>query len=78
MSCDTICIMTYNGADLFKTFNEIYRSEHKFYEIINDLNGCYYNYTAGTANGLRYGMIKYNRKEKTFVIKQNSCIETEL
>ena len=41
MSCDTIYITTYNGADLFKTFIEIYKSEHKFYEIINDLYGCY-------------------------------------
>ena len=36
MSCDTIYLTTYNGADLFKSFNEIYKCEHKFYEIIND------------------------------------------
>ena len=38
MSCDTIYLTTYIGADLFKNFNEIYKCEHKFYEMINDLN----------------------------------------
>ena len=28
MSCDTIYLTTYNGADLFKNFNEIYKCEH--------------------------------------------------
>ena len=28
MSCDTIYITTYNGPDLFKNFNEIYKCEH--------------------------------------------------
>ena len=32
MGCDTIYLTTYNGADLFKNFNEIYKGEHKFYE----------------------------------------------
>ena len=27
MSCDTIYLRTYNGADLFKNFNEIYKCE---------------------------------------------------
>ena len=30
MSCDTIYSTTYNGADLFKNFNEIYKYEHNF------------------------------------------------
>ena len=68
MNCDTLYLTTYNGADLFKIFKEIYKFEHKIYEIIIDLNGSFYNYTAGTANELRYGMIKYNRKEKIFII----------
>ena len=28
MSCDTIYITTYNGADQFKNFNEIYKCDH--------------------------------------------------
>ena len=68
MSCDTIYLTTYNGAHLFKNFNEIYKSEPKFDEIIKDINGSYHKYTAGTANELRYGMIKYKRKKKTFII----------
>ena len=52
MSCYTIYITTYNGADLIKNCNEIYKCEHKFFEIINDLNGSYYNYAARTANEL--------------------------
>ena len=66
ISCDTIYLTTYNEADLIKNLNEIYKCEQKFLEIINDLNGSYYNYTAGTANELRYGMFKYNMKEKFF------------
>ena len=50
MSCDTFQSTIYNGADLLKNFNQIYECEHKFYEILNDLNGSYYNYTDGTAN----------------------------
>ena len=68
MSCDTIYSTTYNGAPLFKNFNETYKIEPKFDEIISDINGSYYKYTAETANELRFGMIKYNRKEKTFII----------
>ena len=30
ISCDTIDLTTYNGADLFKNFNEIYKCEHNF------------------------------------------------
>ena len=52
MSCDTIYVTTYNGADLIQNFNERDKCEHKFYEKINDFNGSYYNYTARTANGL--------------------------
>ena len=28
MSCDTIYLTIYNGPDLFKNFNEIYKCEH--------------------------------------------------
>ena len=68
MSCDPIYLTAYNGADLLKNFNEIYKCEHKFYEIINDLNSYYYNCTVGKSDELRYGIIKYNKKEKTFII----------
>ena len=45
ISCDTIYLTTYNGTDVFKNFNEIYKCEHKFYEINNDLISNYYNCT---------------------------------
>ena len=38
MGCDTIYLKTYNRADLFKNFNEIYKSEHNFNKIISELN----------------------------------------
>ena len=68
MSCDTIYLTTYNGADLFKNFNEKYKCEHNFNKIISELNSNYYNCTDGLSDELRYGIIKYNRKENTFVI----------
>ena len=68
MSSDTIYLTTFNGADLFKNFNEICKCEHKFYEIINELDSNYYIRTDGMSDELRYGMIKYNKKEKTFII----------
>ena len=68
MSCDTIYSTTYNGADLYKNFNEIYKCEHKFYETINDLNSNYYNCTEEMSDELPYCMIKYNKKERTFII----------
>ena len=43
MSCDTIYLTTYNGADPFKNFNEKYKCEHNLYEIINEINSNYYN-----------------------------------
>ena len=30
MSCDAIYFTTYNGPDLFKNFNEIYKCEHDY------------------------------------------------
>ena len=68
MSCDTIYLTTYNGADLFKNFNEIYKCEHSFNKIISELNRNYYISTDGMSDELRYGTIKYNRKENTFII----------
>ena len=68
MSCDTIYLTTYNGPDLFKNFNEIYKCEHDFSKIISELNSNYYNYTDGMSDELRYGIIKYNKKENTFII----------
>ena len=71
MSCDTIYLTTYNGPDLFKNFNEIYKCEHDFNKIISELNSNYYNCTDGMSDELRYGIIKYNKKEKTFIISSN-------
>ena len=68
MSCDTIYLTTYNGADLFKNFNEIYKCEHNFNKTISELNSNYYNCTDGMSDELRYGIIKYNRKQNTFII----------
>ena len=73
MSCDSIYLKTYNGADLFKNFNEIYKCEHKFYEIVNDLNSNYYNCTDGMSDELRYGMSKYNKRKLLLLL-----IEIEL
>ena len=66
MSCDTIYLTTYNGPDLFKIFNEIYKCEHDFNKIISELNSNYYNCTDGMSDELRYGIIKYNKKQKYF------------
>ena len=68
MSCDTIYSTTYNDPDLFKNFNEIYKCEHDFNKIISELNSNYYNCTDGMSDELRYGIIKYNKKENTFII----------
>ena len=68
MSCDTIYLTTYNGPDLFKNFNEIYKCEHDFSKIISELNSNHYNRTDGMTDELRYGIIKYNKKENTFII----------
>ena len=68
MSCDTIYLTTYNGSDLLKNFNEIYKCEHDFSKIINELNSNHYNRTDGMSDELRYGIIKYNKKENTFII----------
>ena len=51
-----------------KNFYDIYNSKHNFHGIIRELNNSYYNCTDGTQNALRYGMIKYNKKEETFII----------
>ena len=58
MSCDTNYITTYNGADIFKNFNEIYKCKHNFHGIIMELNRSFYNCTDKTAEALRYGLIK--------------------
>ena len=67
MSCDTIYLTTYNGPDLFKNFNEIYKCEHDFGKIISELNSNHYNHTDGMSDELRYGIIEYNKKENTFI-----------
>ena len=74
MSCDTIYLTPYKGADLFNNFNEIYNCEHNFKKIISELNSNYYNCTDGMTDERRYGIIKNNRKENTFFL----LIRTEL
>ena len=66
MSCDTNYLTTYNGPDLFKNFNEIYKCEHDFSKIISELNSNHYNRTDGTSDEIRYGIIKYNRRKILF------------
>ena len=68
MSCDTIYLTTYNGPDLLKNFNEIYKYEHDFNKIIIEFNSNYYNYTDGMSDELRYGIIKYNKKRKILLL----------
>ena len=68
MSCDTIYITTYNGPDLFKSLYKIYKCEHDFSKIISELNSNHYNRTDGMSDELRYGIIKHNKKENTFII----------
>ena len=68
MSCDTIYLTTYNGADLFKNFNEIYKCKHNFNKTISELISNYYNCADGMSDELRFGIIKYNMKENTFII----------
>ena len=68
MSCNTIYLTTYNGPDLFKNFNEIYKSEHDFSKVNSELNSNHYNRTDGLANEFRYGIIEYNKKKNTFII----------
>ena len=68
MSCDTIYLTTYKGADLFKIFNELYKCENDINKIISELNSNHSNCRDGMTDELRYGIIKYNRKENTFII----------
>ena len=68
ISCDTNYLTTCNGADLSKNFNERYKWEQIFNKIISELNSNYYNCTDGMSDEFRYGIIKYNRKEITFII----------
>ena len=53
MSCDTIYLTVYNGPDLFKNFNEIYKYEYDFSKIISELNSNHYNCTDGMSDELR-------------------------
>ena len=57
MSCDSIYVTTYNGADLFKNFNDIYKCEHNFSKIISELISYYYNCTDGILEELLYDII---------------------
>ena len=68
MSCDTIYLTTYNGPDLFKKFNEKYKCELDLSKIISELNSNHYNRTDGMSDELRFGIIKYNKKENTFLL----------
>ena len=48
--------------------NEIYKNEHSSNKKISELNSNHYNRTDGMSDQFRYGIIKYNRKENTFII----------
>ena len=50
MSCDTICLTTDYGPDLFTIFNDIYKCEHDFSKIISELNSNHYNRTDGMSD----------------------------
>ena len=41
-------------------------------KIISELNSNHYNRTDGMSDELRYGIIKYNKKENTFIIINNN------
>ena len=56
------------GQIYWKILMIIYNCEHKFYVITIDLKSNYYNCIDGMSDELRYGMIKYNKKEETFII----------
>ena len=68
MNSDTLYITTYNEPHLFQNFNTTFKCDHKFHEIISELNSSYNNCTNGMADELHYGMIKYNNKEHTFIV----------
>ena len=53
MSCDSIYLTIYNGADLFKKFNAIYKSDYNFNKKVSELNSNYYNCTDGISDELR-------------------------
>ena len=53
----------------------IYNCEHKFDVKTIDLKSNYYSCIDGMSDELRYGMTKYNKKEKTFLLL---LIEIEL
>ena len=62
---------------IYKNFNEIYKWEHKFYEIVNDLNSNYYNCTDGRSDELRFGckgwnpLTDKNMNKKTCTLNKN-------
>ena len=45
MNCDTLYIPTYNGPHLFQNFKTTFKCDHKFLEIVSELNSSYYNCT---------------------------------
>ena len=63
VSSDTIYLTTYNGPDLFRNFNEIYKCEHDFSKIISELNSNHYNRTDGMSDDLRYGIVNIIRRK---------------
>ena len=44
------------------------KCEHDFSKIISELNSNYYNCADGISDELRYGIIKYNKKDNNFLI----------
>ena len=68
MNCETLYLTTYNGSDLFKNFNDIFKHDFKFDDIIDSLKNNHKDVANAMAHKLLYGMIKLNKKEKTFII----------
>ena len=60
-STDAISITTFDGADLFKNFQDTYNCKHNFYEVIDDLSAYYYSYQHEMAEELRYGIISHKK-----------------
>ena len=48
------------------------RYEHDFGKIISELNSNHYNRTDGMSDELRYGIIKYKKKENTFIFNNSN------
>ena len=65
---NTIYITTDNRADIFKSFNKIYKCRDNCHKRISDLNSNDYNHNSVKNPELRGALIKYLMKQDTFII----------